>query len=304
MPPHFLRPKGFTLIELLVSIAIIAILIGLLLPAIQKVREAANRVKCLNNLKQVGLALHHFHDSQRAFPAGYLCRPRPDPTYTAPGWGWAAQLLPYLEQDALGRQIDFTLAVEAASNASQRTAILPILVCPSDRSTGIFTVVDGNNAVIGQAATNSYAGCYGAGGEISGAPDKGNGLFFRNSRVRIADISDGTSNTLAVGERCSLFTQTPWAGALTGGITRITPEAPVESNSVEEAPTQTLAHTGSHTLNDPNADPDDFFTPHPGAGNFLFADGSVRPLQAGINLQTLQVLSTRAGGEVVDSSDF
>jgi prepilin-type N-terminal cleavage/methylation domain-containing protein/prepilin-type processing-associated H-X9-DG protein len=301
---RFLTPSGFTLVELLVSIAIMALLIGLFLPAVQKVREAANRVKCLNNLKQIGLALHNYHDSHQAFPAGYLCQARPDPTYTAPGWGWAAQLLPHLEQDALTRQINFNLPVEASANAAWRTTILPVLVCPSDRDTGVFSVVDSKGTAIGAAATSSYAGCYGAGGEISDAPDKGNGLLFRNSRIRIADVTDGTSNTLAVGERCSLFTQTAWAGALTGGTTRITPGAPVDSTSVEEAPTQTLAHTGSHTLNDANADPDDFFSPHPGVGNFVFGDGSARPLQARLSLQVLQALSTRAGGEVVNGPDL
>src|SRR5258707_10516832 len=106
--------KGFTLIELLVVIAIIAVLVGLLLPAVQKVREAANRSKCLNNLHQMGVALHHYHDSLGSFPSGYLCQPinPADPMQTGPGWGWAAQLLPHVEQDNLFRQIDLALAVE------------------------------------------------------------------------------------------------------------------------------------------------------------------------------------------------
>src|SRR5713101_506372 len=102
-PLPLLARRAFTLIELLVVIAIIGVLVGLLLPAVQKVREAANRTQCQNNLKQVGLALHSFHDSRGYFPAGYLCQPTADPAYTSPGWGWAAQLLPYVEQDALGR---------------------------------------------------------------------------------------------------------------------------------------------------------------------------------------------------------
>src|SRR5437667_12877061 len=99
------RP-GFTLIELLIVIAIIAVLLGLLLPAVQKAREAANRAGCLNNLKQIGLALHGFHDAHGWFPAGYLGQATSDPQTTSPGWGWAAQILSFIEQEPLGRRIN------------------------------------------------------------------------------------------------------------------------------------------------------------------------------------------------------
>src|SRR5216683_2638902 len=113
--------KAFTLIELLVVVAIIAILLGLLLPAVQKVRESANRLKCQNNLKQIGLACHQHHDTYKSFPPGYQASASyPD---TTPGWGWAAFLLPYIEQENLYRQIDFHKPVEQ-SQAIQIT--LPI----------------------------------------------------------------------------------------------------------------------------------------------------------------------------------
>jgi prepilin-type N-terminal cleavage/methylation domain-containing protein/prepilin-type processing-associated H-X9-DG protein len=296
--------KGFTLVELLVVVAIVAVLIGLLLPAVQRVREAAARVACMNNLKQVGLALYNFHDSHGYFPSGYVSRSTIDPAASSPGWGWAAQLLPFIEQLPLEQKIDFSSPVDDSSNQAIRTLVLQLFVCPSDRNTGIFTVFNEDGAPIADAATNSYAACYGAGGEIADFPDKGNGLFFCNSRIRIGDITDGTSYTIALGERASLFTQTPWAGVVTGGTTRVTPGAPVVGSAVEEAPTQALAHTSSHTINDAYADPDDFFTPHPGAAMFLFGDGSVRAIKTHVSLDVLQALSTRAGAEIVDPNSF
>jgi prepilin-type N-terminal cleavage/methylation domain-containing protein/prepilin-type processing-associated H-X9-DG protein len=298
---------GFTLVELLVVIAIVGVLIALLLPAVQKVREAANRASCQNNLHQIGLALHSYHDGHGSFPSGYLNKPinPSNPDQTAPGWGWAALLLPYIEQDNLAQQINFGLQVEHPSNLAARTTIVNLYVCPSDRSTGIFTIYDKNNQPLAQATTNSYAACHGIGVDLDEELDDFNGMFSRNSRVRFADVTDGTSNTIAIGERSSFFTQTPWAGAVSFGTTRITPGAPTNNpTAIEDAPTQTLVHISVHTLNDPNSDPEDFFTPHTGTGNFLFVDGSVRPVSTGISISVLQALATRDGGEVINPDDF
>jgi prepilin-type N-terminal cleavage/methylation domain-containing protein/prepilin-type processing-associated H-X9-DG protein len=298
------RP-AFTLIELLVVIAIIASLIGLLLPAVQKVREAASRTACQNNLHQIGVALHGYHARVGTFPPGYRCQPRADPDYTAPGWGWAALLLPDIEQDNLGRQINYALPVEDPSNLGARTTVLKVFTCPSDRSTGVFTVYDKAGAALAQAATNSYAACSGVGPDLDEELDDGNGVFFRNSAVRVTDITDGSGYTIAVGERASLFTQTPWAGAVSFGTTRVTPGAPTNNPAaVEEAPTQPLVHIAVHTINDPNSDPEDFFTPHGNTAMFLFADGSVRPVRIRIALPVLQALATRNGGEVLNPDDF
>jgi prepilin-type N-terminal cleavage/methylation domain-containing protein len=320
--------KAFTLLELLVVIAIIGVLIGLLLPAVQKVREAANRTACRNNLKQIGLALHVYHDANLSFPAGYLFTaplmnnavpnfvpnwstniydwvpPLPGPPPNSPGWGWAALLLPYIEQNPISRQIDFTLPVEGPTMHSIRTAPLRLYTCPSDSSTGVFRVQTNLNQDLTGAATNSYAACYGALGLLGTRPDLGNGVFFRNSTTRVLDIIDGTSTTLAVGERCAALTQTPWAGVMTPGTARTTPGAPVYTSKFELAPAMTLARVGNKPLNDPYCEPNDFFSPHFQAVQFVFADGSVQAFTPLVSMDVLQALATIAGGEPVSPGDF
>jgi prepilin-type N-terminal cleavage/methylation domain-containing protein len=299
--------RGFTLIELLVVIAIIAVLVGLLLPAVQKVREAARRVACQDNLKQMGLALHHYHDNYDCFPPGYIriFEDRQADNTTAPGWGWASLLLPYLDQEPLARLITPSIRLEDVRFEALRTTVLAVFVCPSDQSTGVFTVEDLFDHKLAQAATNSYAANFGTGGEIGENPYAGNGVFCCNSQVTIKDISDGTSTTMAIGERASLFVQTPWVGAVSNGTVRTTPGAPVNHSAIEEAPVQVLAGVSNDvTLNDVNANPYCFFSPHQQVVFFAFADGSVRPLSSRVPYAVLEALSTRAGAEVIDGSDY
>src|SRR5262249_51858449 len=148
--------------------------------------------------------------------------------------------------------------------------------------------------------------CYGSGkGEIGERPGAGNGVFFRNSAVGISDIPDGTSTTLAIGERAALFARSPWAGAINGGTIRNTPDAPVNYADMEEDPVELLAGITNYLPpNDPLTTLYGFFSPHQRLIQFVFADGAVHPIYATIQPPVYQALATRAGHEVISGEDF
>jgi prepilin-type N-terminal cleavage/methylation domain-containing protein/prepilin-type processing-associated H-X9-DG protein len=300
--------RGFSLIELLVTIAIVGVLIALLLPAVQAAREAARRVQCAHNLRQIGLGLSHYHETIGSLPMGYVAANGQRRYATSPGWGWAALTLPYLEQMPLYAATNFDLPVETAANLTARTTHLSIYACPSDLDVSTYTVVRESGEAIGQFHTNSYAACFGAGLEIDESPDLGNGLFLRNRGVRASEILDGMSQTIAVGERGACLVKTPWAGAPNGGISVLSSNAPIRfwagNSSVGHGPELVVAHVDEVTLNGDGTAPDDFYSAHPGGAFFLFADGSVRFLHDTIRLDILRALCTRDGGEIVSASDY
>jgi prepilin-type processing-associated H-X9-DG protein/prepilin-type N-terminal cleavage/methylation domain-containing protein len=312
MPSH--RRLAFTLIELLVVIAIIAVLIGLLLPAVQKVREASARASCENNLKQTGLALHNYHDTNQSFPPGYVAAGAfvDGVTDTAPGWAWAAFLLPQLEQGNLYRSINFAMAVESPSNATAIRTMVAMYLCPSDLAPpAAFAVTDGFGNPLALAAPCSYAACVG-GDESDTAGPTGQGIFYRNSKTRFGDITDGKSNTIAVGERSWGNANGIWAGAIASGVIQRGRQNPCPGSGAGSYPAATLVQAHGHlnnALTDADGGLDDFSSRHTGGSNFLFADGSVRFLRSvpgdapngdyTFESLILQAMSTRAGDEVV-----
>jgi prepilin-type N-terminal cleavage/methylation domain-containing protein/prepilin-type processing-associated H-X9-DG protein len=298
-----LRPKrpGFTLIELLVVIAIIAILIGLLMPAVQKVREAGNLVSCKNNLHQIGLAMHSYHDTLRTFPVGYY-DPTPWPALdNGPGWGWGAFLLPFLEQDNLYKQINFNLDVGDAANAKVRTTFLKSFFCPSDQLLTTFTVTDGggNSWTLAQG---SYVACNGNDGVDDFTTPPHTGAFVRGTTgFRTADIRDGLSNTFFVGDRTARLSYCTWIGGPTGALNPFL-QSPGDFGAEV---TLLMCHAGDTGPNTPGVfDADSTSSPHRNGVPFLFGDGSVHFISNGIDISTWMALATRAGGEAITGGDY
>jgi prepilin-type N-terminal cleavage/methylation domain-containing protein/prepilin-type processing-associated H-X9-DG protein len=303
--PH---PGGFTLIELLVVIAIIAVLIGLLLPAVQAAREAARRAQCVNNMKQVGLALANYEQALNALPPGYMSGVDASGNDTGPGWGWAAMVLPQLEQSTVYNTINFSLAIEVPANSTSRLATVNGFLCPSDPTATVYWAVQRDAATgspvqnICQVAPSNYAGMYGIG---EPGPD-GNGVFFRDSRVALRDVTDGTSQTLFLGERSHRLGEATWVGSVTGAIMYPTDNDNIGRYATETSSGMVLGHVGEGAgPGDPRSDVNQFYSLHAGRGvNFLFGDGHVTFLKATMNYGAYLSLATRAGGEVVSADAY
>ncbi len=334
-----MRPvrRAFTLIELLVVIAIIAILIGLLLPAVQKVREAAARLQCQNNLKQLGLAVHNYHDANQKLPYGVLRdQPSTDPSPGFPHpdrmagrpapysrYALMHQLLPYIEQDSLSKLwdqynfdnngIDLQTGVVNGPGAFFKQQV-KTLVCPSQPNAGSPLNQGVDPAGSGIYFLTSYYGSAGTRGYPRWATDGRLGLFAfqdgffnQNRQYKIEAITDGTTNTIMLGERHyfdPVFDTDPsvndritdwgwvWFGAQ--GDAFLGTSVPINYR----LPANT---TITQAMFDDRINA--FGSGHTGGANFAFGDGSVRFVRDGISPLTFQALGTRAGGEVV-ADDF
>jgi prepilin-type N-terminal cleavage/methylation domain-containing protein/prepilin-type processing-associated H-X9-DG protein len=313
-----MRRSAFTLIELLVVIAIIAILIALLVPAVQKVREAASRAQCSNNLKQIGLALHNYHDTKKSFPPGS------NPN----GFTAVSLILPYLEQAAVYNQINFGVAATDVSNAGPTGITIPILWCPSDTTNGTPAGQGGNNYFANYGTSINFFQPH------FGSATPANGVFgLRDSKgVRITDIKDGSSNTAAFSElrkgdyNNAQFSAWDWLNASSIGLPTTVDQALGFCQGID---TTNLSYqwlsAGGEWLNDsrtgtaylhcntPNTNNCGFpanltfcvnaNSDHNGGVNLLLCDGSVHFVDNSISLATWRALGTRYGQDVI-GSDF
>lgn len=306
--------SGFTLVELLVVLAIIGLLLSLLLPAVQQVREAARRVTCQNNLRQTGLALHNHQAAFGRLPPGWLG----DTDAGVPGWGWMTWLLPYVEQQPVHDAIQFDGNIDLLRHAGVRLTSLPLLLCPSSPLAderkillpeGNYTDPYGSLAFPYELARSQYVGCIGVSigfdqmddGEycpafvnISGGNDALDGIFYRNSRTRMEDVPDGTSNTIVVGERSGFIFDSTWVGVVHGAAWPAW---------------RVLGWTGEPPNNKPMSEVHfhwyaQFNSAHWNLTNFLLLDGSVQVVSNDVDPETFRAAGTIDGGELADEPWF
>jgi prepilin-type N-terminal cleavage/methylation domain-containing protein/prepilin-type processing-associated H-X9-DG protein len=263
MPVSARLKRGFTLVELLVVIAIIGLLIGLLLPAVQAAREASRRSTCLNNLRQMGIGLHNYHNALATFPPGGI-EPR---TFLNPNGrqlAWSVFLLPFVELGPLYDQIDTGKAFDAPENASAAANVLSLYICPS--------VPDGN-LLRQNRGPCQYGGIYGE--RITSPNNPPKGVMLYNKALSLRHIIDGTSQTLVISED-SQFLDGQWINA---------------RNVFDQA----------YPINAAPAFENDIRSKHPGGANGLFCDGSARFLEETMDLKALAAICTREGLEVVQA---
>jgi prepilin-type N-terminal cleavage/methylation domain-containing protein/prepilin-type processing-associated H-X9-DG protein len=341
------RARGFTLIELLVVMAIIGVLVGILLPAVQAAREAARRAQCVNNLKQMGLALANYESALGVFPPSYVGDPRavgtaygvsyPDGNVnTVPGFAWGALILPYMEQSPLYASFNTDLPCWAPDNTTSARTKLAVHICPSSAGPGdgfaLHRYTNGDatspndggpfspeirfahshyvaNAGVNQPWGRSpqFSFDFERPEPVPGAPaDVINGPFYRNSRTRVADVTDGLSNTAFLGERTSRLADATWVGVVPFASVWPKPGWPSDPNSGGDL---VGCHSGPdvhdhpqviiHAPNNPFGHTDEMDSDHGRGGNVLLGDGSVRFIKETIYPWAWVALSTRNQGEVL-----
>ncbi len=285
------RPKGFgfTLVELLVVIAIIGVLVALLLPAVQAAREAARRMQCSNNLKQMGLAFHNYHDANKKLPPGQDYGNPARSSGERPGWAWSAFIMPYIEGNAAFEQIDFDKFIFEGNHPDVVANPVAFALCPSDEVEPVRTHFTGPTAVPLQASSSYVvsAGPFNMHGDpYKGAPERMRGCFWYNTEVEFREITDGLSNTIFAGENKYIeklsiaSSRRDWNGFWYGRhdgrnargtayfILSLNRTAEVRMNAPGQA--ENVIRKGFHGS-------------HPGGVQFLFGDGAVRYVSDSIN---------------------
>jgi len=291
------RRNAFTLIEMLVVICIIAILVALLLPAVQQAREAARRTQCQNNLVQLAIGLHNYQASFSCLPPGVVSESGPIRNIEE-GYhmSWIVQTLPMLDQGPLFQQIDFSQGAYGAYNSTAGAAQLPTFMCPSDKRWQKGGIVISN-----------YAGV--TGGENVPIDTNNSGLFFLNSSISAKQIRDGASNTIMVGERRADDTPATDLGWMSGtsatlrntGLT-INNATPWTWNTAGRAAGDESGTDESQPTDTPGPDyaTGGFSSPHVGGSQVALADGSVRFISENIDVKVYQNLGNREDGEMMD----
>ena len=306
----FPRRSAYTLVELLVVIAIIGVLIGLLMPAIQSSREAARKKVCANNLKQIALGMHMHMAALKTMPPGYVTEVDADLDDKGPGWAWGVKILPFIEQDALYKQVDPKKHVHSAAMMELRLKSVPIFNCPSDAEREEIIDVPGVTTGIRIATANYVASAGTVRPTCKICRDNFDGVFGRNRPIKPSEMEDGMSNTLAAGER-------PWrvaAAAMWGVVPKSKVMDHQQPDKYAAGPAYVLGTTFADGFNIEESEMNDhntmgtyaeqFGSEHPGGSHFAFCDGGVRFVYDDVDPRVMNALATRAaiakGGQLVD----
>ena len=304
--------RGFTLVELLVVIAIIGILVALLLPAVQAAREASRRAACTNNMKQIGLGLHNFHDVNGVLPPGNIQGSVSTPAHqrfnipTGVNHGWAIFLLPFIEQQNVADLYGWDTNWSSVNNRNARLQVIATFVCPSVP----LEKPRYDKPGVGKGATSDYSVATGvqqslySGGRLlidKETNDSPQGTMYANSLLALRDILDGTSNTLLVSENAGRPKRFRKGGIpVPGGTTNGSAWADMENNFIMDGLDPLCPQTAAENINCPIncCNQDEIFAFHPGGANVTMGDGSCRFLAANMDIRVVAKLITRAGGEV------